>query len=43
MNKRSVYGNNMSRRSVFFWRMKKRAGEVCSVFDIGDFWRCLIK
>lgn len=37
MNKRSVYGNDMSRCSVFWWRMKKRDGEVCSVFDIEDF------
>lgn len=21
----------------FWWRTKKRAGEICSVFDIGDF------
>ena len=29
--------------SVFGGGRKKRAGEVCSVFYIGDFWRCLIK
>ena len=32
----------MSRCSVF-GGLEKMSGEVCSVFDIGDFWRCLIK
>ncbi len=27
----------------FLVEEKKRDGGVCSVFDIGDFWRCLIK
>ena len=27
----------------FWWRTKKRAGEICSVFDIRDFCQYLIK
>lgn len=37
MNRCWVYGNDMSGCSVFGWRMKKRDGEVCSVFDAGSF------
>ena len=37
MNRCWVYGNNISGCSVFGEGRKKQAGEVCSVFGIGDF------
>lgn len=37
MNRYWVYGNDMSGCLVFGMEDEKRAGEVCSVFGIGDF------
>ena len=37
MSRCLVYENDMNRMFGFWWRMKKRDGEICSVFDAGDF------